>query len=207
MQTDGRTGVAALGTQLLEGRDAIGRGVVAALIEPPESVIGARIKVVIDVPVGEDVDAGRQWSNAQPVAGLQHEQALGIGTDYVAAGVAFRAEFACGDLCGRGGVGTTEQIAHEQAAAARLLWHVQLWPIGDRDQDAAFVDGEPGAAADRVTTAGGAQRPVEQLRWFAAARVELLAVGTDYQGRVLDHAKEERKQTHNLCPLCSSGVL
>jgi DNA-binding SARP family transcriptional activator len=41
----------------------------------------------------------------------------------------------------------------------------------------------------------------EEARRLAAARVELLAIGTDDQRRVFDHAKEQGEKTHNDCPL------
>ena len=63
----------------------------------------ARVGLVIDFPIRNNVDAGRQRPHAQPLSVFQNDRVAGIDTEHVAAVVAtlFKGPDAC--ITGSGG--------------------------------------------------------------------------------------------------------
>ena len=84
-----------------------------------------------------------------------------------------------------------EQVAGQQAAAARPIRRPRLAAVGDGDEDAVGVEAEPGAAGHGVEAGDGRYGAVEKARRLAAAGVELLAVGADDQRGVVQ-SREKR---------------
>src|SRR5262249_46476280 len=83
-----------------------------------QSIRDTAIARIIDVVVGQDMQARRQGPNAQPVAGVDDEGGRGVHAQDIAARITAGVQFARRLRAGLGRARAAEQVAHEQAAAA-----------------------------------------------------------------------------------------
>ena len=104
---------------------------------------------VIDVVIGQNVQARRQRADAQPVAGVEHDGSLLIGAQEVAAGVEILFQSADRTIH-RGLRGSTgQQLASQQSTTARPGGGFAFGTVGDRHEHALGVDAEPGCLQPR----------------------------------------------------------
>ena len=135
------------------------------------------LRRVVDIAVAQDMEPRRQRADAQPVAAVQDDGTVEVGTEEVAAGVTACVQLAGRLLDRRRGARASEQFAGQQAATAWLVGQLRLGAVGHGHEDAMLVDPEPGAADDGVEPRHRPRRAVEELGWQSAARIRLLAVG------------------------------
>jgi hypothetical protein len=101
-QTHGRITVAGLGAKLLQSINTV-RGIsILPLVKPPQSMADAPVAFIVNVVCGQNVNAGRQGSNAEPIPGMQNECVLGVREKKIGAGMTILAYSA--DVSIRGNV-------------------------------------------------------------------------------------------------------
>ena len=93
-----------------------------------------------------------------------------------------------GQLLGRAigrfmGSAALEQVAGQEATAARLRRRLALGAVRHRDQEAMLVDAEPRTADSRVQTRDEPHRLGDDLRRRPRPVVRLLPIGGDHQRR------------------------
>ena len=109
--------------------------------------------VVVQVAVGQQVQARLQLDQLDLVAAVDHGGVVRVGTDVVGPGIAAGGQLAGGVLGGLAGGGHRQQLAAQQAPRPRLGRDVDLGPVGDRREQAELVDAQPGAAGLAVDAA------------------------------------------------------
>ena len=93
---------------------------IVALVEPPQSMANAAVAFIIDVVSGQDMNPGRQWADAQPIAGMEDIGIMAIGANQVAAGVSILAQLARGCVRSVLGRRAGKQITNQKSPTARL---------------------------------------------------------------------------------------
>ena len=99
------------GHTTLECLEATGGILVVTLTEPIEAVQNARIAAVVDVTVGEHVQARRQRPDAQPLGAFDYDHPFTVAAKEIAAGVAPRSKVLHGQVHCLPGGGATKQFA------------------------------------------------------------------------------------------------
>ena len=133
---------------------------------------------------------------SQFVAGFDHHAPSGVDTQVVGAGIMTAGEFARSQLGGLCGIVTRQQLATEQSARAGLRGQVALEPVGDADDQAVFVDAEPGSAGASIEPAQHAWAPRLHSRRSRGAIEILLAISGDQDRRFSNRSILQSQHAH-----------